>query len=320
MDQQAALEAKTSPSSVPALPQDSEASALSVESSVAPSLFKDYLNLTKPGITMSNMMMTFTGLWLASAGRLPILVSILTLIGSSLVVMSGCTLNNYMDRDIDPLMARTQGRPLPNGRVKPWTVMVLGIVLGIVGLGTLGIFVNTISALMAMIGLFFYVIVYTGMTKRTTTLSTVVGSVSGAMPPLIGWTAVAGSLGETAWLLFAFMFIWQIPHFLSLGMRRVKDYAAAGIPLLPVVYGFEPTKRQIISWTAALLPISLMLYVTHAVSLLYVAVALVLGGIYLAKALRALRPRDDLVWATDMFKYSLIYLTAMSAAMVVGVA
>ncbi|MCY0875771.1 MAG: heme o synthase [Firmicutes bacterium] len=283
-------------------------------------LYKDYVNVTKPGITMSNALMTFTGFWLAEGGRLHLLVAVLTLVGSSLVVMSGCSLNNYMDRDIDPLMARTQGRPLPNGRIRPWTVMLLGIVLGVLGIGMLGLFVNTISALMALIGLFFYVIIYTGMTKRTTTLSTVIGAVSGAMPPLIGWTAVTGSLSVTAWLLFAFMFIWQTPHFLSLGMRRVKDYAAAGIPLLPVVYGFGPTKRQIIHWTGALVPASLLLYTVHAVNLLYVAVAVVLGAIYLWKAFKGFKAKDDVVWALDMFKYSLIYLTAMSVAMIVGVA
>jgi len=284
------------------------------------SLYKDYVNVTKPGITMSNMLMTFTGLWLAAGGRLNVAIAVLTLLASSMVVMSGCALNNYMDRDIDPLMARTQSRPLPNNRLTPWSVMLLGIILGIVGIGILGLFVNTISALMALIGLFFYVIVYTGMTKRTTTLSTVIGSISGAMPPLIGWTAVTGSVSTTGWLLFAFMFIWQPPHFLALGMRRVKDYAAAGIPLLPVVYGFEPTKRQIIGWTAALLPISLMLYSVHAVNLFYAVVALVLGGVYLWKALKGLKAKDDIVWATDMFKYSLIYLTAMSLAMIIGVA
>lgn len=284
------------------------------------SLYKDYVNVTKPGITMSNMMTTFTGLWLAQAGRLNITLDVLTLLGSSLVVMSGCALNNFMDRDIDPLMARTQGRPLPNGRIRPWTVVALGIVLGVMGIGLLGLFVNTISALMALIGLFFYVIVYTGMTKRTTTLSTVIGGISGAMPPLIGWTAVTGSLNVTAWLLFAFMFIWQPPHFLALGMRRVKDYAAAGIPLLPVVYGFAPTKRQIIHWTGALVPTSLLLYTVHAVNLVYVAAAVVLGGIYLWKAFKGFKTKDDVAWALDMFKYSLIYVTAMSAAMIVGVA
>lgn len=284
------------------------------------SLYKDYLNVTKPGITMSNMLMTFTGLWLAEAGRLNIGLAVLTLIGSSLVVMSGCALNNYMDRDIDPLMARTQARPLPNGRIRPWTVMLLGIVLGVIGIGLLGLFVNTLSALMALIGLFFYVIVYTAMTKRTTTLSTVIGGISGAIPPLIGWTAVTGSLNVTAWLLFAFMFIWQPPHFLALAMRRVKDYAAAGIPLLPVVYGFAPTKRQIIHWTGALVPTSLLLYTVHAENLLYVAVAAVLGGIYLWKAFKGFKAKDDVAWALDMFKYSLIYLTAMSVAMIVCVA
>ncbi len=281
-------------------------------------LTKEYWNVTKPGIMMSNAMTTFTGLWLASAGHFNVVTDLLTIVGSGLVVMSGCALNNYMDRDIDPLMKRTQGRALVTGTLQPWTVMALGTVLGVIGISLLGMFVNTISALMALIGLFFYVIVYTGMTKRTTSFSTVVGSVSGAMPPLIGWTAITGSLDLSAWLLFFFMFLWQPPHFLALGMRRVKDYANARVPLLPVLYGFGITKRQIIGWTVALFPVSLLLYGVHLVGIFYLVAASVLGAIYIVKALKGLKATDDIAWANDMFKYSLIYLTAMSIAMVIS--
>ncbi len=285
----------------------------------ADSTWRDYVNVVKPGITISNMLTTFTGLWLAAHGRPDIILGCVTLVGGSLVVMSGCALNNYMDRDIDQLMPRTQDRPLPNGRIPAWRVMTLGIVLGVVGISLLGLFATTLSALMALIGLFFYVIVYTGLTKRTTTLSTVIGGVSGAMPPLIGWTAVTGSLDTTALLLFVFMFLWQPPHFLALAMRRVKDYATAGIPLLPVVYGFGLTKRQIAVWTAALVPSSLLLYGVRAVGLFYLLTAIVLGVVWLYKAVRGFRVKDDIAWATDMFRFSLIYLMALSIAMVVNV-
>ena len=281
--------------------------------------YRDYVNVTKPGITMSNAMTTFTGLWVAARGRPDLATLCFTLAGSSLVVMSGCALNNFMDRDIDHLMTRTQGRPLPNGRLRAGSVMLFGILLGVLGVGLLAAFVNTLAATMALIGLFFYVIVYTGVTKRTTTLSTVVGSVSGAMPPLIGWTAVTGSVDATGWILFTIMFLWQSPHFLALGMRRMKEYKAAGIPLLPVVYGFAPTKRQIVLWTVALVPVSLLLYTTGAANWIYLATAAVLGAIYLYKAFRGFRAADDIAWATDMFRYSLIYLTVLSIAMVAAV-
>lgn len=279
---------------------------------------KDYLNVTKPGITMSNALMTFTGVWLAGHGHPSIITTLAALVGSSLVVMGGCAMNNFMDRDIDQFMARTSSRPLPNGRLQPSRVLLFGTLLSVLGVVVLMLFVNDLSALMALIGLVFYVVIYTGMTKRTTTLSTVVGSISGAVPPLIGWTAITGSLSGVAWLLFAFMFIWQSPHFLSLGMRRAKEYASAGIPLLPVVHGFGPTKQQIIVWTAALIPTSLMLYEVQATGLFYLATALILGAVYLYKALKGIRAKDDFVWATDMFKYSLIYLTVMSLAMIVN--
>ena len=281
-------------------------------------VWKDYLNVTKPGITMSNALTTFTGLWLAGHGHPPVIAAMAALVGSSLVVMGGCAMNNYIDRDIDQFMARTKSRPLPNGRLEPNRVLLFGVLLSLVGSGVLALFANDLSAVMALIGLVFYVVVYTGMTKRTTSLSTVVGSISGAVPPLIGWTAITGSLSMVAWLLFAFMFIWQSPHFLALGMRRSKEYAAAGVPLLPVVHGFGPTKQQIIVWTAALVPTSLMLYEVKATGLWYLATALVLGVIYLYKALKGMQTKDDHAWATDMFKYSLIYLTVMSIAMIVN--
>lgn len=281
-------------------------------------VWKDYLNVTKPGITMSNALMAFTGVWLAGHGHPAIVAALAALVGSSLVVMGGCAMNNFMDRDIDQFMARTSTRPLPNGRLQPSRVLLFGSLLSILGVTVLMLFANDLSALMAIIGLVFYVVVYTGMTKRTTTLSTVVGSISGAIPPLIGWTAITGSLSSVAWLLFAFMFIWQSPHFLSLGMRRAKEYAAAGIPLLPVVHGFGPTKQQIMVWTAALIPTSLMLYEVQATGIIYLGAALLLGAVYLYKALKGISTKDDIAWATDMFKYSLIYLTVMSLAMIVN--
>jgi protoheme IX farnesyltransferase len=281
-------------------------------------IYRDYSNLVKPGITMSNVMTAFTGVWVAARGAPSLSVTLATLAGSAFVVMSGCALNNVIDRDIDQRMARTASRPLPNGRIKPAAAIAVGAVAGAVGVALLDLFATPLSALMALIGLFFYVVVYTRLFKRTTTLGTLIGGISGAMPPLIGWTAVTGSLSSAAWVLFAILFVWQVPHFLSLGMRRVEDYRGAGIPLLPVVYGFAATKRQIILWTLALLPVSILLFALGAVSWLYLVPALILGGVYIWKALRGLRAKDDLKWATDMFGYSLIYLTVMCVAMVIG--
>ncbi|KUO94741.1 heme o synthase [Ferroacidibacillus organovorans] len=279
---------------------------------------RDLINVTKPGITMSNAMMTFVGIWLGAMRHPVFSTAMLTLAGSSLVVMGGCAMNNFMDRDIDQLMSRTMKRPLPNNRLPAWSVIALGSVLAALGILMLGLYVNGLSALMAFIGLFFYVIVYTRLTKRTTSLSTVIGSISGAMPPLIGWTAMSNSLSLSAFLLFAFMFIWQPPHFFALGMRRVKEYAAAGIPLVPVLYGFDATKRQMVFWTVLLLPVSTLLYFTHAVGMIYLATSVVLGLWWIVKAVRGYRATDDVAWATEMFKFSLIYLMVMAAAMVIS--
>ncbi len=281
--------------------------------------FNDYLQVVKPGITISNMFTAFTGLFVATKGDPGITLTLATVVGSSFVVMSGCALNNYIDRDIDQHMERTKGRALPNGRIPEWSVIALGLLLGLIGVSALSLFATMTSAYMALVGLFFYVIVYTGLTKRTTTLSTVIGGISGAMPPLIGWTAATGSVNTMGWVLFAILFIWQPPHFLALGMRRVKDYAAAGIPLLPVVYGFKPTKIQIVLWTAAIIPVSILPYVLGKENLLYLAAAVLLGSVWLVKGLRGFRTGDDTVWATKMFKFSLIYLMTMCIAMMVGV-
>ncbi len=281
--------------------------------------FNDYLQVVKPGITLSNMFTAFTGLFVATKGDPGITLTLATLVGSSFVVMSGCALNNYIDRDIDQYMERTKGRALPNGRISEWSVIALGLLLGLIGVSVLSLFATMTSAYMALVGLFFYVIVYTGLTKRTTTLSTVIGGISGAMPPLIGWTAATGSVDTMGWVLFAILFIWQPPHFLALGMRRVKDYAAAGIPLLPVVYGFKPTKIQIVLWTAAILPVSIMPYVIGKDNLLYLVTAVILGGMWLVKGLRGFKTADDTAWASKMFKFSLIYLMVMCVAMMVGV-
>ncbi|MCF8564049.1 heme o synthase [Alicyclobacillus tolerans] len=280
---------------------------------------RDYISLAKLGITAANLMATFAGLWVASHGHTTVSLVLLTMMGTALVVASGATLNNFVDRDIDYRMERTKERAIVSGKVAPARAFWFGLGMGVIGLAVLAFLVNWVAAAAAFVGLIVYAYIYTVWLKRTTTLSTVLGGVAGAMPPLVGWAAGSGgSLGFGAWVLFFIFFLWQPPHFLPLAMKRSEEYRAAGIPMLPVVRGFGETKWQILRYTAAMLPVSLLLYGLHFEGLIYLVVALVLGVWFLARAVQGLFVQDDLAWAKRLFKFSLIYLTTMCIVMVVG--
>ncbi|PRO64754.1 heme o synthase [Alkalicoccus urumqiensis] len=280
--------------------------------------WRDYITISKTGIVMSNLITTFAGLFLAAYYTGTTLAAnfwtaAAALAGSALIIAGGCALNNYIDRDIDHLMERTKERPTVSGRLTGRQTLTYGLAVSMAGTGFLAA-ASVTAALIGVAGLIIYVVLYTMWTKRTTTLNTIVGSFAGAVPPLIGWAAIDPGLHPYAWSLFLIMFIWQPPHFLALAMRRVEEYRAAGIPMLPVVAGFSITKRQIIWYVAALIPISLLIADFGAV---YTAAAVILGGGWLIYGLRGFRTKDDTKWATGMFLYSLNYLTIMFALMVI---
>ncbi|AOU00855.1 protoheme IX farnesyltransferase [Bacillus velezensis] len=280
--------------------------------------WKDFLSLIKIGIVNSNLITTFTGMWLALhisglsfLGNLNTVL--LTLIGSSLIIAGSCAVNNYYDRDIDHLMERTKVRPTVTGKIQPNQALWSGILL--IALGLIMLLMTTVmAAVIGFIGVFTYVVLYTMWTKRRYTINTVVGSVSGAVPPLIGWTAVEGRIGVVAWVLFMILFIWQIPHFLALAIKKTEDYRAANIPMLPVVHGFEVTKRQIIVWVACLLPLPFFL---GSLGLPIVILGTLLNVGWLVLGLMGFRMKNIMKWATLMFVYSLNYMTIYFVAMVV---
>ena len=281
-------------------------------------VWKDFLALIKVGIVNSNIITTFTGIWLALhftnkgfIGNLHIVF--LTLVGSALIMAGSCSLNNFIDRDIDHLMERTKGRPTVTGKVNPTMVAILGLVFIIAGLILL-LFTTLTAATIGVIGVFSYVVVYSMWSKRKHVSNTIVGSVSGAVPPLIGWGAVDPNLDVMAWMLFLIMFAWQPPHFYALAMRRVDEYRAAGIPMLPVVKGFEKTKKQIYLWIAILIPLPLFM-IDLGIPFITLATVLNLGWIF--TGIYANRLNDDMKWAKRMFIYSLQYLTILFVAMVI---
>ncbi|WP_079709333.1 heme o synthase [Paraliobacillus ryukyuensis] len=281
------------------------------------SLAKDLKYLLKTGIIQSNVMTAFAGFWIALyenqwqlGNYWPSLLFMLA--GTALVIAGGCVINNYYDRDIDPIMTRTKSRPTVTGSISLPVILWMGIILTIVGVGLL-LLTSLQAALLGLFGWFAYVVLYTMWSKRRYTLNTAIGSLSGAVPPLIGWAAVDPNLSLTAFALFAIMFIWQTPHFLALAIKKTDEYKAANIPMLPVVRGFDVTKRQIVFYIICLLPLPLfLLKLGWAVIIL----ATILNIGWLVMAIKGYKKQDIYKWSNKLFLYSLFYLMILFIGMI----
>lgn len=279
--------------------------------------WRDFVNLAKPGIIFSNLITAFGGFWIAAKWDVDWKLLIYTMLGAALVMASSCVLNNYIDRDRDMKMERTRKRVLPSGKLKPSVVLGYGIILGVIGLSVLGLLVNTLAALFGVLGLFVYVWVYTVWLKRTSVWSTTIGGIAGAVPPVIGYTAVAEQVDMGALLLFLILFLWQSPHFWALGIRRVEEYRAAGYPLLPVVKGIYQTKVSMMRYVVPLVPVSMLLYLYNYVGYFYLIASAVLGLIWVGMCLSGFRAQDNEKWAKKVFMYSINYLTLLFLVMVI---
>jgi protoheme IX farnesyltransferase len=290
-------------------------SADSVETS---SFLKDFLALIKIGIVNSNLVTTFTGLWLAFqfSGRnflFELDLLFFTIVGTALIIAGSAAMNNYIDRDIDPIMSRTKSRPTVTGRFKPSSVLILSISFMVIG-EVLLFSTTTAAGLWGIAGILSYVVLYSMWSKRRHVGNTIVGSISGAIPPLIGWAAVEPSLGAGALALFLIMFAWQPPHFYALAMRRTEEYRAAGIPMLPVVKGFARTKKSIIAWILVLFPLPFLL---SDLGMGFIILATLLNAGWLYFGIKGFKTEDDLKWATKMFIYSLNYMTILFVSMII---
>ncbi|WP_054958216.1 heme o synthase [Paenibacillus dakarensis] len=271
--------------------------------------WKDFITVTKPGIIRSNLIAAFAGFWLASQWDIQIGLMIMTLLGTVLVMASSCVFNNYFDRDLDMKMERTRKRSLPTGRLTPNVVLWYAITLGVVGLAVLFIFSGVLAGIFGIVGMFVYVVVYTLWLKRSSTWSTSVGAISGAMPPVIGYVAVTHTVDMGAWLLFALLFLWQPPHFWALGIRRVEEYRAAGFPLLPVVKGIKRTKIQMIPYVALLVPLPVLMYAYGYAGVFFLVISLLLSITWLYLTIKGLRAQDNEAWSKKVFLFSINYLT-----------
>ncbi|HSR14942.1 MAG TPA: heme o synthase, partial [Gemmatimonadales bacterium] len=280
-----------------------------------------YVALTKPRIIELLLITTVPAMFLAARGVPPLDLVLWTLVGGSLAAGSANAINCYVDRDIDILMVRTRRRPLPAHQVSPENAVLFGIALGVISLLVMAWFVNLLAAFLTLLAIGFYVVVYTLLLKRTTPQNIVIGGAAGALPPVIGWAAVTGNVEVPALLLFALVFYWTPPHFWALAVRIRKDYAAAGVPMLPVVRGIAETTRQIGLYTVLLVAISLVLFAVARMGLVYLVAAVGLGAVFLWQAYRLWQvgtsEEESTAGAIRLYRYSISYLTLLMLAVAV---
>lgn len=277
--------------------------------------FKPYLALTKPGIIFGNFVTVIGGYFLAAGGRFEVWLFLATVLGTSLVVASGCVFNNVIDRDIDGHMARTQSRAMVTGRISIPVALVFGLMLGAAGFALLAWQTTALATAFAIFGFAIYVGAYSLYLKRNSVHSTLIGSLSGAAPPVIGYCAVTGQFDLGALLLLLIFSMWQMPHSFAIAIFRFDDYAAASIPVLPVKRGIKAAKRQIAIYTAIFAVASVMLSVAGYTGWVYGLVAAAMSVYWLVIALRGFQTQNDEAWAKKVFGVSIMVVTALSVMM-----
>lgn len=270
-------------------------------------MIKAYYLLTKPGIIYGNSLSVIAGFFLASHGNFQPLLFLTTLLGLACIMASGCVFNNYLDRDIDQKMERTKKRALVTKTIPVINALIFGTILGLLGFSTLYIFTNLLTTVVAAIGFFFYVFVYT-FSKRKTIYSTLLGSVSGAVPPVVGYVAVSNTFDTAAFLLFLLLVLWQMPHFYAIAIFRHDEYANASLPVLSVKRGMHVTKTHILFYILVFTLVAPLLTIFGYTGYLYLAGMLLLTLIWLWKGLHGFRTANNVIWARGMFKFSLIVL------------
>ena len=273
-------------------------------------LARDYVALTKPKIILL-LVLTATGaMFLAAEGSPPLSTVLLVLFGGGLAAGGANALNQYWDRDIDERMARTSTRPLPDQRIDPRNALYFGAALNVIAFVVLSSWVNLLAASLTLAATVFYVAVYTNWLKRSTTQNIVIGGAAGAIPPLVGWSAITGDLSLAALYMFAIVFFWTPPHFWALAVLLRNDYARAGVPMLPVVHGVEETGRQILLHSFTLVALSALFFTVEGLGWTYFGGALGLGAIFLGLALR-FRKELTVKSARVLYLYSLLYLALL---------
>jgi protoheme IX farnesyltransferase len=275
-----------------------------------PGLVRDLVTLTKPRIISLLLVTTVCAMFAAERGVPGGWLILWTMVGGYLSAGGANTINQFVDRDIDAVMGRTDRRPIVAGRISPPTALAFGVVLVVASVLVLGFLTTWLAAGLSFLGVLLYVGLYTLWLKRTTIHNIVIGGAAGAVPPLVGWAAVTGDLTFGAVLLFAIVFVWTPPHFWALALMLRKDYSEAGVPMLPVVYGEDATRLQVLLWSLVMFGTTLLPYAAGA-GITYLLGALVLGLPFLWMAWKLWRRDDARPWASITFHYSLAYLALL---------
>ncbi len=270
----------------------------------------NYYLLTKPGIILGNLITVAAGFVLGSKGQIDYLLFFATLIGLSIIIASACIFNNYIDRHIDKKMARTKNRALVKGLIKGQNAILFAISLGSLGCLILFLFTNFLTVFIASFGFFVYVVLYS-MWKCRTIYGTAIGSISGAVPPLVGYCAASNQFDVGAVILFSMLVFWQMPHFFAIAMYHFEDYSAASIPALPIQKGMYRTKLHMVFYIIAFIATTAALTLFNYTGFVYLLGAMILGFSWLWLCLKGFKSSNDQLWARTMFRFSLVVITGL---------
>lgn len=282
-------------------------------------MIKTYMFLTKPGIIMGNAITTAAGFALASRGQFDFSLFLVTLVGLCFVIASAGVFNNYIDRAMDAKMARTKDRALVTGMITSRNAIIFATVLGLMGFGILSSYTNLLTVFVALIGFFVYLVLY-AFYKYRSFYGTIVGSVAGAIPPVVGYCAVSNHFDTGALLIFMILVLWQMPHFFAIAIYRLEDYRAASIPVLPVEKGMYITKIHMLLYIVAFTGTALLLTVFGYTGSAYFVVAALLGLAWLGLCINGFRIKNEVQWAHKMFVFSLVVIMLLCVTISVDVA
>ena len=278
--------------------------------------WQNYLELCKPKVVLLIVFTAIVGMLLAVPAIPPLDTFFYATLGIGLAASSAAAINHYLDRAADAEMARTQNRPLPTGELNAKNVLIFALTIGVISMLLLGIFVNRLTAILTLLSLIGYAVIYTVYLKRMTPQNIVIGGAAGAAPPVLGWCAMTGTIHPHALLLFLIIFVWTPPHFWALAIAKRKEYAKVDIPMLPVTHGSSFTRLQILLYTILLLLVTLLPYLTGMSGLFYLAIAIPLGLGFIYYAIRMIKTKTDKV-AMQTFGFSIVHLMVMFAALLI---
>ena len=283
--------------------------------SSSPSL-KDYLGLCKLKVVSLIVFTAVVGMFLAVPGMVPLQILVFGTLGIGMAAASAAAINHVVDEKIDSEMARTRHRPLPEGNMSHKNAILFAFTIGAISMLILTFLINPLTAILTLVSLIGYGFIYSMYLKRATPMNIVIGGAAGAAPPVLGWTAVTGTLDPNSLMLFLIIFAWTPPHFWALAIYRRKEYAKVDIPMLPVTHGVEFTRLHILLYTVLLFIVSLLPFITTMSGLIYLVTAVVSGGIFLRYAIRLYSSDSDKL-AMETFKYSILYLSILFAALLI---